>query len=210
MSSWNKLIGDQSERALSAPTWYARRAVIEDIAEAIDGEDSKKVKLGGHGTTFELGDSLIAFSIENGKVVTPGKVVIVKEVKDLVYTLEGEFPTTGKVMFVKFMDKSELVANKKGDLSYCLLPVTQQMLAEDKQSKTLRKLGIKSPGWYKWRQVLALDEKGAETTRVAHTVAQLLVSMKGFKEGTAFVPAELGRFDKDGEIEFTPEGITLQ
>ena len=184
--SWNKLIASETQRVLSAPTWYARRTVIEDTAKLL--VKGTKYNFQPLSVQFEQGDQLLVVQYdEEGKLAKEGVTVDIVAREMFEYELSAALPA-GKVMIVKkFLNWIPL----EGGKGYYLIPITREMLVKDKEQ--YRAIGIVSPGWYRWRQIL--DEQG----NVVRTQAQLAVSMKNFSvEGSA----DEGQFDAEGVQQF--------
>lgn len=191
--SWNNKIASVNDRVLSTPVQYARRTIVADLAKIVDAETGM-FDLRECSTQFAVGDMLRVIPMEGSELSSDGVDVVVEARDGFKYQLKG-MPQSGKVIIVKQF-KQELEPNEVGDASFAIVPVTVDMLKADDGS--LRAKGIVSPGWYKWRQVVS-----AEDGKVVHTVAYLIVSMKGF---TTDDTADEGQFDVDGQMEFDENG----
>ena len=188
--SWGTKIASETQRVLNAPVWYARRTVVADTAALLI--EGTKYNFRSLSTQFEQGDKLMVIPFEGEQLAKEGSVVEITKRDMFDYELSAALPA-GKVMLIKRFENWKPIDGKKGQY---LIPITREMLAKDKAE--LRKIGIVSPGWYRWSQVF--NEKG----EVVHTRAYLSVSMKNFSvEGSA----DEGQFDTEGTQKFEPTDL---
>lgn len=224
--SWSNQISNDTQLAVSMPKWYALTAVVDlDKAKTEDGFlDMSKAP------TYKVGDEIMfiacgtedqfnqALTDNSGLIYTVSEVVGNNKVK----FEQGEVQGSGLHFGVLFLKNSgfdvddlentatSLVKNERE----AMVPVTVEMLQADEkvEGHPLRALGLQCPGWYRWTQIKRVRP---ETVPESYkTIAELLVSMKGFHSptstsgdaGETFQPDGQG----DGELEFDQDGeITL-
>ena len=200
--SWDKKVSGLRDYALAAPTWYARRAIVADTAAVL--VEGTKYNFRSLPTQYEAGDNLavIAFDGE-GKLALDASGFHIEAREGFEYTLDAALPE-GKVMLIKLHALPQAGEMPQPDNGYYLLPITREMVTKGTEmGDELAKLGIVSPGWYRWRQVTNAEGE------VVHTVAQLAVSMKNYTnedaghEGQFTILEGSMRFDP---IENTDEG----
>lgn len=184
-SSWGKPTSTSTaktgELAYDSPTWLAQRTLVVDISKCLNGTELTL----DHGASFSVDDSIAFLPVDESGTVDISRdvtsTVITKAVftdKGMVYTLKETPSVSGQVMIVKYMTSKEVPEAKAvTDSSFVMIPVTRETLAKDTDKK-LRNKGIVSPGWYLFRQVY----KDGSSNIIADTVAELLVSMKGFTD----------------------------
>lgn len=203
MKIWNTSIGNATEIAASMPHWYARTTVI-DLKRATleDGSlDFSKAS-----TQFVEGDKVMFIpcnDFDNVLVDNKGLVFTVATVSpSMHYTFEeGSVGKEGLFFVVKFMYNKHLTPGSE----VAMVPVTLEMVDNDrKTTKVLRSVGLKQPGWYRWRSV---DRK----ERDPMITCELLVSVKNFHSpdgtsgdaGESFQPGQ-GLDPSDGQLIFDP------
>ena len=207
LKQYDKQIANDTQLAASMPKWYARTTVV-DFARAKDGEYLDLSR----GTSYQVGDRLMFIQCNNFEQALTddlGQVYTVSEATASGrYKFEQGIPAidSGLYFVILFLENKDHAA----DVREALIPVTIEMIDQDRKDEThpLRAIGLKQPGWYRWRSV-------SRTDRDPMITCELLVSMKGFHSpdststdsGEAFDP-DLGgtpddsgiRFDENGEI----------
>lgn len=203
MKIWNTSIGNATEIAASMPHWYARTTVI-DLKRATleDGSlDFSKAS-----TQFVKGDKVMFIpcnDFEKVLVDNKGLVFTVASVSpSMHYTFEeGKVGEEGLFFVVKFMYNEHLTSGSE----VAMVPVTLEMIDNDrKTTKALRSVGLKQPGWYRWRSVDRQERDPMIT-------CELLVSIKKFHSpdgtsgdaGETFQPGP-GLNPSDGQMIFDP------
>ena len=192
--SWDKKVSSLRDYALSAPTWYARRAIVADTA-AVNVEGSK-YNFRALAAQFEAGDKLVVIAYNaDGKLAEDAERVEIESREGFEYTLTAALPA-GKVMLVKLFGAKVPPVENNG---YYLIPVTREMVTKGTDlGDELAKMGIVSPGWYRWRRIV--DAEG----KVVHTTAQLAVSMKTFTNKDAGIDGEFNLDDAANAMRFDP------
>lgn len=203
MKIWNTSIGNATEIAASMPHWYARTTVI-DLKRATLEDGS--LDFSEASTQFVEGDKVMFIpcnDFDNVLVDNKGLVFTVATVSpSMHYTFEeGSVGKEGLFFVVKFMYNKHLTPGSE----VAMVPVTLEMIDNDrKTTKVLRSVGLKQPGWYRWRSV---DRK----ERDPMITCELLVSVKNFHSpdgtsgdaGESFQPGQ-GLDPSDGQLIFDP------
>lgn len=206
MSSWNKLIGNESEIAYSQPKWYSEVTIVNlDKVDQTNGLDLSNAK-----ATYEVGDKIMVLpvvDIPDNLDGNPGKVYTVKEVDLFTCTFEeGTIEGSGKVFLIKFNYNKEL----ENELPYTLVPITVEMIQADrKNGYPLYHKGIRSAGWYRW---CGLDMPNGRTKVLSELLVAMNLHSPKEDEGEDDepvkpfepIPGESGedgiKFDNDGSI----------
>jgi len=181
IQKWGDQIANNTQLAASMPKWYARTAVVNlETAKTEDGFlDMAKAP------TYTVGEKVMFIAcndFEQALEDNTGLVYTISEVtpNNKVKFAEGMPEGSGVFFVVKFMKNSGWSldnVNLAADEDMAMVPVTSDMLAN--QGEKLAALGLKSPGWYRWRRVTRVR---AETEpKTYKTICELVVSMKGFK-----------------------------
>lgn len=210
LTSYSNEIANDTQLAASMPKWYARTTVV-DFAKAKTEDGYLDLS---RGTTYQVGDRLMFIQcndFENATKNNLGQIYTVTEATiDGKYKFEQGIPAfdSGLYFVILFAENND----HDVDVAAAVVPVTIEMILEDQKSEDhpLRKLGLQSPGWYRWQAVTRHD--GELIIR-----ARMIVSMHGFHspEGTSgdsgetFQPGT-GEDVGDGELMFDENGeITL-
>lgn len=203
MKIWNTSIGNATEIAASMPHWYARTTVI-DLKRATleDGSlDFSKAS-----TQFVKGDKVMFVPCNDfDKVLVDNKglvFTVATVTPSMHYTFEeGKVGEEGLFFVVKFIYNEHLTPGAE----VAMVPVTLEMIDNDrKTTKALRAVGLKQPGWYRWRSVDRQERDPMVT-------CELLVSIKKFHSpagtssdaGETFQPGP-GLDPSDGQLIFDP------
>lgn len=203
MKIWNTSIGNATEIAVSMPHWYARTTVI-DLKRATleDGSlDFSKAS-----TQFVKGDKVMFVPCNDfDKVLVDNKglvFTVATVTPSMHYTFEeGKVGEEGLFFVVKFIYNEHLTPGAE----VAMVPVTLEMIDNDrKTTKALRAVGLKQPGWYRWRSVDRQEHDPMIT-------CELLVSIKKFHSpagtssdaGETFQPGP-GLDPSDGQLIFDP------
>ncbi len=205
MKIWDTQIGNATEIAASMPKWYARTTVI-DLKRATLEDGS--IDFSKASAQYQVGDVLMFIpcnDFDKALVDNKGAQFTVTEVTPDMHYKFAEKPASEGVFFVvKFMYNEHFEASDK----FAMVPVTIEMIENDRKTedKKLRNLGLKQPGWYKWRMVDRSSSK-----RSPMISAELSVSIKRFHSpdgtssdaGETFQPVP-GAGVEEGQLIFDP------
>lgn len=175
MLNWNNKISNITQVALSQPKAYARACVI-NLPK--DKREDGTIDFSHASTQYEVGDRLMFIKFDKWDRETfeqagEDNVGVEFEVTQIsgpgYYQLSGD-PGEGMFFVVKMLYNDDPV-NKLTEY-IALVPITVEMI--EKNHDKLRPLGLKQPGWYRYRRI----EREEPLTPI--TYCELVISMKNF------------------------------
>ena len=178
---WGKDIDNDTMIAANSPKAYARTTAVVDLKKATNEDGTinfKKIA-----SQYQVGDKLMFIAADDQEKLedvlknNKGLIFTIEKIENGNYTFAEGTPEGEGVYFIVLWRSNP---GYTADQAIAMVPVTIEML-QKQQDKKLRLLGLKSPGWYRWRQTTALPEK---ENRHPIIYAELVVSMKNFHTPT--------------------------
>ena len=205
MLNWNTEIANVTQVGLSMPKFYARACVVN---LPNDKREDGTVDFSHASTQYEVGDKLLFIPFtkwdrEEFEQAGEGNVGSIFTVAEITgpgfYKFTEGTPSDAMYFVVKFVYNDDPV--NKLTQYIALVPITIEMIKE--RHDKLRALGLKQPGWYRYRRI----EREEPLTPI--TYCELVVSMKNFHSPEGGVATAGDMFQAVPGSEVTEEGMMV-
>ena len=172
---WGRDIDNNTMIAANSPKAYARTTAVVDLKAATNEDGTinfKKIA-----SQYQVGDKLMFIAAESQEALedaltnNKGLVYTIEKIENGNYTFaEGTPSGEGKYFIVLWRNNPA----HDPDQAIALVPITIEML-QNQEDKKLRKLGFRTPGWYRWKMTTAKPDG-----RQPIIYAEVAVAMKNF------------------------------